>query len=108
MLITFHSKASASITYFGDVAITLLQMMGHSGTVPGALPAAAIPAAIARLQQGLAAAAPDQPGDRPDSGTTDAAPSVALPRRALPLMQLLSASALQKCDVLWEKGAPPV
>jgi len=37
MMVTFHSKAWTSITMFGDVAVRLLKMMGHSGTVPSAL-----------------------------------------------------------------------
>lgn len=37
MLVTFRTKAWSNITLFGDVAITLLKMAGHSGTVPGDL-----------------------------------------------------------------------
>ena len=29
-------------------------------------------------------------------------------KRAWPLIQLLTAAAAQGCDVMWEKGAPPV
>ena len=45
MLVTFRSKAWGNVTMFGDVAETLLKMMGHTGTVPSALLAADIPAA---------------------------------------------------------------
>jgi len=34
MLVTFTFAACADITIFGDVAIRLLKMTGHSGTVP--------------------------------------------------------------------------
>jgi hypothetical protein len=37
MLVTFTCKAYADITLFGNVAVSLLRLMGHSGTVPGAL-----------------------------------------------------------------------
>ena len=47
-----------SITLFGDVAVTLLKMAGHGGTVPSALLAADIPSVATRLQQGFAAAGP--------------------------------------------------
>jgi len=33
MLVTFTTDAYADITMFGDVALTLLKMMGHSKTV---------------------------------------------------------------------------
>src|ERR1019366_850948 len=59
MLVTFHSKAWSSIIMTRDIAVTLLKMAGHSGTVPSAMLAADIPAALTRLNQGLAAADPD-------------------------------------------------
>ena len=111
MLVTFHSKAWSSITMFGDVAVTLLKMMGHSGTVPSALLAADIPSALARLQQGLAAADAEEPGKqaaRPAAKDEDAPPPVGLRLRAYPLIQLLSAAARQGSDVMWEEGAPVV
>ena len=51
MLVTFRSKVSGEITMFGDVAVTLLKLMEHSGTVPGALLADQIPSALARLKK---------------------------------------------------------
>lgn len=59
MLITFRSKAWSNITMFGDSALMLLNMMGHSGTVPGALRAGEIPAALVRLEQALKTAGPE-------------------------------------------------
>lgn len=96
---------------FGDVAITLLKMMGHSGTVPGALPAAGIPAAILRLQQALAADGADEqnkPVAEPAASDPDAPTAVGLGLRAYPLIQLLSAAAQQDCDVMWNEGAPRI
>lgn len=46
MLVTFTSDAYTDITMFGDVALTMLKMMGHSATVPGAILAADIPEAL--------------------------------------------------------------
>ncbi|MBI3373089.1 MAG: DUF1840 domain-containing protein [Betaproteobacteria bacterium] len=111
MLVTFHSNAGASITMFGDVAVTFLKMMGHSGTVPSALLAKDVPAAMANLKRGLAAAGPDARAERdakPEDDDADAHPPVSLRQRAFPLIELLSAAAEQECDVMWEKGAPLV
>ena len=55
MLVTFTCPAYADITMFGDVAIRLLKMMGHSGTVPGALLAEDVPAALQRLEAAIEA-----------------------------------------------------
>lgn len=111
MLVTFDSKAWSSVTLFGDVAVTLLKMMGHSGTVPGALRAAEIPAAIAKLQQALVVAGPEEKNKQsaqPQATDPDAPPSVGLGLRAYPLIQLLSAAVQQDCDVLWGEGAPKI
>ena len=55
MLVTFRSKGSGELTMFGDVAVTLLKLMRHSGTVPGALLADQIPSALARLKKAIEA-----------------------------------------------------
>jgi len=52
MLVTFTTKAHADITLFGDIGLAMLKMMGHSATVPGAIPADAVPAALTRLRTG--------------------------------------------------------
>lgn len=111
MLITFRSKAWSNITMFGDPALMLLKMMGHSGTVPGALPADEIPAALARLELALnnasgvrdAQLAPSTPG-----GDADTEQPVALQLRAQPLIQLLSASSRSGCDVMWSQDHPVI
>ena len=94
---------------YGDVAVTLLKMAGHSGTVPSAFLAGDIPSALASLKQKLAAAVPDEGNKqsvRP-SKDADTAPAVGLRQRAYPLIQLLSAAAQQGCDVMWDEGHTP-
>jgi len=107
MLVTFHSKAWSNITMFGGVAVTLLRMTGHSGTVPSALLAGDIPSALARLEEELAAAGTEEEKKqcvRPRAEDADSPPAVGLRLRAQPLIQLLSAAARQGCDVMWEEG----
>lgn len=96
---------------FGDVAVTLLKMAGHSGTVPSALLAGDISSALQHLQHALAAAGPEKesPQSVPlDSKDADTPPPVGLSLRAFPLIQMLSAAAQQECDVMWEEGAPAI
>jgi hypothetical protein len=111
MLVTFHSKAWSSITMFGDVAVTLLKMAGHSGTVPSALLAGDIPQALARLNHALAVADSAKEGKRSiavNADDADEPPPVGLRLRAYPLIQMLTAAADQECDVMWDAGAPLV
>jgi Domain of unknown function (DUF1840) len=96
MLVTFTTKAYADITMFGDVALALLKMMGHSGTVPSAVLAADVPAALSRLTAAIdAEKASPTTEDMHDS-------SVSMAHRALPLINLLNAAAKADCDVMWE------
>jgi hypothetical protein len=104
MLVTFRTRRYANITMFGDVAKQLLELMGHSGTIPSAINAEDVPAALARLEAALeqrrAAEAADVPeGDRRDD---DAPRKVTLAQRAVPLLELLRAAAANKANVMWD------
>jgi Domain of unknown function (DUF1840) len=103
MLITFRSKVG-DITMFGDVAVKLLKMMGQSGASPGALLAADLPPAVARLEQALAARRSAGGGGElpPPSGSQDDAEAlVSIAIRAVPLVDLLKRAAQAKADVTW-------
>jgi hypothetical protein len=103
MLVTFETEAYANITMFGEVAVALIKLMGHSGAVPGALLAEDVPAALERLREAVAehAAMPLDPsnahGDKQDGEERH----VSLGHRALPLIELLSAAAAAKANVMW-------
>lgn len=99
MLVTFTTDAYADITMFGDVAHTLLKMMGHSATVPSAILAHDVPAALSRLTAAVNAAKVFPP----TSADRDAAePVVSMTNRALPLINLLTAAAKADAYVMWK------
>jgi hypothetical protein len=104
MLVTFSCPAYADITMFGDVAIRLLNLMGHSGTVPGALLAADVPAALERLEAAVEADKQSPPEPEKSTEGEDGEPDVSLPHRALPVIELLKAAVQAKCDVMWDKN----
>jgi hypothetical protein len=99
MLVRFDSKAG-TITMFGDVANTLLRLMGQSGAVPGAILAPDIPAAVERLQHGVSGQNEKPPSRNKDE---DAEPPVNLRQRAFPLIELLERAAKAGADVIWEE-----
>lgn len=112
MLVTFHTTAYADIILFGDVAIQLLKMMGHSGTVPGALLAEDVPAALAQLKEAIAAhkanpklvpkpVKPDPTDQDQDEDEEKKEPPVDLSHRALPLIELLEAATAANANVMW-------
>lgn len=103
MLVTFRTSAYANITMFGDVAVTLLKMMGHSGTVPSAIRADDIPEALERLKAAIAKV--KATGESPSEGAHDddsEEPRISLAHRAFPLIELLEAAAKRKSDVMWD------
>ena len=104
MIVTFQSRAHADILMFGDIAVSLLKLMGHSGTVPGALQAGDIPTALDHLKKAIAInkAVVTDASDRVEEGESGER-TVNLTHRALPLIELLTASAMAKCDVMWDK-----
>jgi hypothetical protein len=104
MIVTFRTKAYANITMFGDVAKQLLELMGHSSTVPSAIKAEDVPTALARLEVAInerkaADAASAVEGDRDDYASSR---KVTLSQRAGPLLELLRAAAAKKADVMWD------
>jgi hypothetical protein len=89
---------------FGDVALRLLKLMGHSGTVPSAILADDIPQALARLKAAIAADRAASGESTPNGAESDDSeePAVSLAHRAFPLIELLEAAAKRKCDVMWD------
>jgi hypothetical protein len=98
MLVTFTTNAYADITMFGDVALALLKMMGRSATVPGAILAEDVPAALGRLTAAIEAEKASAPAADEDADE----PVVSMAHRALPLIDLLAAAARAKTYVTWK------
>jgi hypothetical protein len=98
MLVTFTTDAYADITMFGDVALNMLKMMGHSATVPGAILAADVPEALSRLTVAIdtekaSSVVVDKDADEP---------VVSMTNRALPLINLLTAAVKAESNVMWK------
>jgi hypothetical protein len=100
MLVRFDSDAGG-FSMFGDVAVKLLQMMGHSGTVPSAILARDIPKALARLKTAAESAPELPPAPEQDTNRSDSEPKVSLRQRAYPLIELLARAEKRGCDVMW-------
>lgn len=98
MLVTFTTDAYADITMFGDVALAMLKMMGHSATVPGAILAADVPEALSRLKAAVNAEKTSPPVADKNTGE----PEVSMANRGLPLINLLAAAAKKNSNVMWK------
>ena len=100
MLVTFTTDAYANITMFGDNALDMLKMMGHSATVPGAIRAEDVPEALSRLK----AATESGNIPPPTANRKTDVPEVSMAHRVPPLIDLLSAAAKAKSQVMWDKS----
>lgn len=98
MLVTFTTKAYADITLFGDIALAMLKMMGHSGSVPGAILAEDVPAALNRLTAAIDAEKKSSPTPTDSADDT----KVSMEHRALPLIDLFAAASREKANVMWK------
>jgi len=104
MLVTFTSPTYANITMFDDVALTMLKLMGHSATVPGALLAEDIPAALQKLEAAVEADRQLQLPEQTAEDEDGEAP-VSLSHRAFPLIELLKAAARANSNVMWDSNS---
>ncbi|MCF9443825.1 DUF1840 domain-containing protein [Vibrio parahaemolyticus] len=106
MLITFRCRSYANVTMFGDIALEMIKMMGHSGTVPGSISAQDAPDALSKLTSALSAkntAEENVPTDVDvDEEEEQAEPAVSLGRRAFPLIELLKSAIKEECEVMWD------
>ncbi|HCE2448748.1 TPA: DUF1840 domain-containing protein [Vibrio parahaemolyticus] len=106
MLITFRCRSYANVTMFGDIALEMIKMMGHSGTVPGSISAQDVPDALSKLTSALSAknaAEENLPTDVDvDEEEEQVEPAVSLGRRAFPLIELLKSAIKEECEVIWD------
>ncbi len=103
MLVTFSSPAHGDVTMFGDVALQLLTMMGRGDTIPSALYAEDVEAALERLKAAIKAT-PSSSTPKLAAENEDDAASVGISQRALPLIELLEAAIKEKSTVMWESN----
>ena len=101
MPITFHTRSYADITFLTDIGKQLIELMGHTPTIPGAILASDASAALAHLRAGIAAAQADNQF-KEDVRTDEDERPVSLSHRALPLIALLEAAHADKENVMWD------
>ena len=107
MIVKFSTRAGA-LTMHGDAAGALLRAMGHSGTVPGAILAADLPAALASLRRALESQAQVVPvvpiAVADDDEQEQREPPVTLAMRAVPLIDMIETAVARGSDLMWERG----
>lgn len=107
MLIVFKSKAAGDVMMFGDVAHTLMEIMGKEPGPQGIVTVEQLPEAIARLKAAVAQDKAERPVVDHDERIFEKTPEggkrehVSLARRAAPLIELLEYSLKEEVPVTW-------
>lgn len=96
-MIVFQTKHHADVSMFDHVALQLIGLMGHSGSVPGALTEEEVAGAFENLNDAV---------NRPSAQSGDSwdDDSVSLAHRAQPVLDLLDAAKKHHNHVIWEKS----
>ncbi|HEX7374523.1 MAG TPA: DUF1840 domain-containing protein [Steroidobacteraceae bacterium] len=111
MIVVFSTR-HGQLTLLGESAVALLKLAGHSGTVPGAVLSADLPAFLARLRAGLAqhgdelspaptAQSAQDEADEDESSRESTA--VSLRKRAVPLLDMVETAVARGSDLMWER-----
>ena len=112
MVVKFSTRFG-QLVMFGDSALTLLRLGGHSGAVPGAILEADLPAFQAKLHEGLErhgqlpSPAPAEPSTEAvgvaHGGEGERERPVSLRLRAVPLLELVENAIRRGSDLLWDR-----
>lgn len=99
MLVTFSCESYGKLTFFGDIARRLIQLMGHSDTIPGAIKSEDAKQALDQLVTGLS-----QIKNKIKSMQIDPEeePEIGLSTRAIPLIDMLKSAIENKSNIIWQ------
>ncbi|PSW59487.1 DUF1840 domain-containing protein [Photobacterium kishitanii] len=106
MLVTFSSKDHGNITMFGDMAQSLITMMGFTTKIPGAIRAEDVASALVNLEKNIELAQQQQISHQDKQQAIDdedeKEPEIGIAVRAVPLIDLLKSAIAAKSYVMWE------
>jgi Domain of unknown function (DUF1840) len=111
MIVKFSTR-NGQLLMQGEPAVTLVQLGGHSGTVPSAILEADLPAFAAKLRAGLElhgdelspAPPADAAGRAEDEDDEPRERPIKLRLRAVPLLDMVDTAIRQKSNLLWDRA----
>ena len=102
MIYKFKSKAAGDVIMLGPNGDQALRIIGKPPAATGIIEVAAMPAAMAALEQAIAAE--DAARNEPQDGDAKSQPSndrVSLRQRAWPLVEMMKRSHREGADIVW-------
>jgi hypothetical protein len=102
MIYKFKSKASGDVIMLGPHGDQILRIVGKAPAAQGIFEVADMPAAIAAIEQAVAAEeASGQPGDAAADHKTASADRIGLRQRAWPLVEMLKRCQAEGAVIVW-------
>jgi hypothetical protein len=105
MIYKFKSKAAGDVIMMGPTGDEVLRVIGKAASAQGIIEVAAMPAAVAAIEQAVAAdeAARAQAERDAAAEGRKLAPreGVALRQRAWPLVEMMKRSMAENADIVW-------
>ena len=105
MIYKFKSKGAGDVVMLGPTGDRLLRAMGREPAAKGIIEVADMPAAIAAIEQAVAAddAARAQAEQEAQAEGKKLPPreGVSLRQRAWPMVEMMKRSAAEKADIVW-------
>ena len=105
MIYKFKSKAAGDVIMTGPAGDDVLRLMGKAAAAQGIIEAGSMTAAIAALEQAVAAdeqareqAESEAKADGKKLGTRE---GISLRQRAWPLVEMMKRSMAEKADIVW-------
>ena len=96
----FKSKADGDLLMMAPVGDQILRIVGREPAAKGIIEVAALPAAIAALEQAIADAERVRATGGDDDDAEGAA-AVGLRQRAWPLLEMMRRSLAERADIVW-------
>lgn len=103
MIYRFKSKADGDLIMMGPAGDAVLRIIGKEPAAQGILQSDALAAAIAAIEQAVAAddAARNAAGPEAPGGGAGAGDKVSLRQRAWPLLEMMRRSQREGADIVW-------
>jgi hypothetical protein len=97
----FKSKGAGDVIMLGPNGDQLMRIMGREPAPKGIIEVKDMPAAIAALEQAVAADEAVEPDDTEDDGSAQPARGVSLRQRAWPLVEMMRRCHASGHDIVW-------
>jgi len=103
-MLRFSTESFRDVTYFDSDGERMLEGMGCSGRVPGALKPEDLPQALERLRAAVSAAEKAESTDDGEDEESEDPPQIGFRQRVNPLLELLAAAIAAEDHVTWRRA----